>query len=110
MTVSSTIKLTLLKSAAMLSRGPGPSAQMKRFAIYCFCYCRALRLLQIFRSLMSGMFQVPGELLAYLRLINCQGEDAFHLEALFRDVAWQHHLYPVRLCVAGHIIARFRML
>lgn len=39
--------------------------------------------------------EVPGELLAYLRLINCQGEDAFHLEALFRDVAWQHHLYPI---------------
>jgi len=39
--------------------------------------------------------QVPDDFLAYLRLLNCQAEDAFHLEALFRDVAWQHFMDPV---------------
>mmetsp|Transcript_33269 Transcript_33269/g.85010 ORF Transcript_33269/g.85010 Transcript_33269/m.85010 type:complete len:388 (-) Transcript_33269:728-1891(-) len=38
---------------------------------------------------------VPDDFLAYLRLLNCQAEDAFHLEALFRDVAWQHFMDPV---------------
>mmetsp|Transcript_33268 Transcript_33268/g.85004 ORF Transcript_33268/g.85004 Transcript_33268/m.85004 type:complete len:208 (-) Transcript_33268:247-870(-) len=38
---------------------------------------------------------VPDDFLAYLRLLNCQAEDAFHLEALFRDVAWQHFMDPI---------------
>eukprot|EP00873_Tetraselmis_striata_P044969 jgi/Tetstr1/465233/TSEL_009936.t2 len=37
----------------------------------------------------------PDELLAYLRLIHCSGEDAFHLEAMFRDAAWSHFLGPI---------------
>ena len=37
----------------------------------------------------------PDELLAYLRLIHCGGEDAFHLEAMFRDAAWSHFLGPI---------------
>ena len=39
----------------------------------------------------------PNELLAYLRLIHCGGEDAFHLEAMFRDAAWSHFLGPVSI-------------
>ena len=35
------------------------------------------------------------DLLAYLRLKSCQGWDAFHLEALFRDVAWSHFMEPL---------------
>lgn len=37
----------------------------------------------------------PAELLAFLRLLNCSDEDAFHLEALFRNEAWDHMLRPI---------------
>eukprot|EP00898_Chlorokybus_atmophyticus_P003486 jgi/Chlat1/4138/Chrsp269S00809 len=37
----------------------------------------------------------PEDLLPFLRLANLSGADAFHLEPLFRSVAWQHVIDPV---------------
>ncbi|GMH34132.1 hypothetical protein BSKO_01966 [Bryopsis sp. KO-2023] len=35
------------------------------------------------------------EFLGFLRLLNCSGDDAFHLEALFRNDAWDHMMEPL---------------
>ena len=44
--------------------------------------------------LQAGM-SPPEDLLATLRLLNIQGADAFLLEALFRNEAWEHMQLPV---------------
>lgn len=97
---------TLRRSAAWGCPGHGQSGRKRRCAAGSWkCAVRICEFSLLERSFHANLplvmsaalahLKVPEDLMAFLRLVNCSGEDAFHLEALFRDAAWDHFMEPV---------------
>eukprot|EP00793_Prasinoderma_coloniale_P002089 PRCOL_00002597-RA len=50
---------------------------------------------QTFLCRAGGEMGLDPDFLPYMRLANCSGTDAFHLESLFRNEAWDHMRVPL---------------